>query len=140
MFISNRLTGVAMMSAIALLYLGLSLYQLDLPGLHYDEAFEAVPAVQLLQGQPVTAFRQSGLLVGGRLWPWMTQDYIGALNTYLSIPFIWLLGPTPVALRVMSVGLGLVTLLLTARLAVSLTGPAWVGWVAALLLAGACMM
>lgn len=135
MFISGRLIGVAIMSAITLLYLGLSLYQLDLPGLHYDEAFEAVPAVQLLQGQPVTAFRQSGLLVGGRLWPWMTQDYIGALNTYLSIPFIWLLGPTPVALRVMSVGLGLVTLLLTARLAVRLTGPAWVGWVAALLLA-----
>nr|HMQ56487.1 hypothetical protein [Anaerolineae bacterium] len=64
MFISNRLTGVAMMSAIALLYLGLSLYQLDLPGLHYDEAFEAVPAGELFQGPPGTAFRPSGLRFG----------------------------------------------------------------------------
>ena len=46
------------------LFWGLSLYQITLPGLHYDEAFEVVPAVQLLQGQAVTAFRDSVLSVG----------------------------------------------------------------------------
>ncbi|MBI1879107.1 MAG: hypothetical protein HYR94_12955 [Chloroflexi bacterium] len=30
------------LSAIILLYAALSFYQIDLPGLHYDEAFEAV--------------------------------------------------------------------------------------------------
>lgn len=132
---SRRLTGVAIMSAIVVLYLGLSLYQLNLPGLHYDEAFEAVPAVQILQGQPISAFRHSGLMIDGRLLPWMTQDYIGAINTYLAIPFILLLGPTPAALRAMSIGVGLLTLLLTARLADRLTASPWAGGLAALLLA-----
>ncbi len=95
---------------LVIIYLALSLYQINLPGLHYDEAFEAVPALQLLRGQPVPAFRNSGLLINGQLFPWMTQDYIGAVNTYLAIPFIAALGPTPAALRVMSILVGLATL------------------------------
>ena len=51
----------AIFGFILSLYAGLSFYQIDLPGLHYDEAFEAVPALQILLGQPVVAFR------GGRL-------------------------------------------------------------------------
>lgn len=117
------------------LYLGLSLYQLDLPGLHYDEAFEAVPAVQLLAGRPVTAFRNSGLQIGAQLFPFMTQDYIGAINTYLSIPFIWLFGSTATALRLTSVFTGLITLTLSYALAYRLTGQPWAGLTAASLLA-----
>ena len=44
---------------ILIVYAILSLYQLDLPGLHYDEAFEAVPALQLLLDQPVSTFRRA---------------------------------------------------------------------------------
>lgn len=123
------------LSAIVLLYAGLSFYQIDLPGLHYDEAFEAVPALQLWQGQPVTAFRSSGLRLGDRLFPLMTQDYIGALNTYAVIPFIALLGATPAALRVMSVLTGAITLSLTYLLTQQLSRERWVGLSAALLLA-----
>ena len=121
--------------AVALaLFLGFSTYQLALPGLHYDEAFDAVPAMQLLLGQPVTTFRGNGIPLGGRLFPLMTQDYIGALNTYLAIPFFALLGVNIMALRAMAVAIGLLTLWLTYRLADELYGIA-AAIVAVLLLA-----
>ena len=45
---------------VALLYLLLATYQLGLPGLHYDEAKEAgVNAMELLNGEAVTAFREA---------------------------------------------------------------------------------
>ncbi len=120
---------------ILFVYAGLSLYQINLPGLHYDEAFEAVPALQLLLGQPTTTFRGSGVMLGGQLFPLMTQDYIGAINTYLAIPFIAMLGATPAALRVMSILVGVMTLWLTYLLSYWLTGKRRVGLAATLLLA-----
>jgi 4-amino-4-deoxy-L-arabinose transferase-like glycosyltransferase len=104
------------------LFLALAAYHLGLPGLHYDEAFEAVPAMQILLNQPVTTFRGNGLFVGGRLLPLMTQDYIGALNTYLAIPFFLLLGIQTTSLRIMSVAIGVLTLGLTFWLAKALYG------------------
>lgn len=120
---------------ILALYLALSLTQLELPGLHYDEAFEAVPALQLLLGLPVTAFRNSGLRLGGQLFPLMTQDYIGTINTYLALPFIALFGSTPTALRLMTVLVGAVTVWLAYTLARALTADHRIGLLAALLLA-----
>jgi hypothetical protein len=105
------------------LFTGLATYQLSLPGLHYDEAFEAVPAMQLILREPVATFRSNGTLVGGRLFPLMTQDYIGAINTYSAIPFFLVLGMNTVSLRVMATVIGLLTLWLTFRLAHELCGP-----------------
>jgi hypothetical protein len=76
--------------------------QLHLPGPHYDEAIEVLPAVQLLLGQPVEAFRGAGIHFAGRLWPLMVMDYIGAVNTYLSIPFFALFGINVPAMRLLS--------------------------------------
>jgi hypothetical protein len=104
------------------LFLGLATYQLVLPGLHYDEAVEAVPAMQLMLGQPPTTFRGNGISLAGRLFPLMTQDYIGAINTYVAIPFLGLLGINPIGLRAMAVVIGLLTLWLTYRLAAALYG------------------
>jgi hypothetical protein len=117
-----------------IIYLLLGFYQINLPGLHYDEAFEAVPALQLLYGQPVTTFRDHGLDLAGQTFPLMTQDYIGAINTYLSLPFIAFLGPTPAALRIMTVILGGLTLWLVYALTYRLTGNYWVGLTAMLIL------
>lgn len=132
--LSKLITSI-LLGFILLIYLGLTLYQLDLPGLHYDEAFEAVPAVQLLHGQPVALFRDSGWQIGGRVYPLMTQDYIGAINTYLALPFIIIFGATPAALRLMAVLVGAVTLGLSYAVARQLTGQRWVGLVAAAILA-----
>ncbi|MBX3010834.1 MAG: hypothetical protein KF832_04970 [Caldilineaceae bacterium] len=101
---------------VFLLYLVLASYQLGLPGLHYDEAREAgLNALELLTGAPVTAFRHSTLPLGGLQLPLMVQDYIGALNVYLALPFLWATGIGVPNLRIVALLTGLATLLLAER-------------------------
>ncbi len=129
--------------AVALVvFLTLGSHQLQLPGLHYDEAKEAgLNAMQLVTGQPVTAFRDTTLQIGAWRLPLMVQDYIGALNPLLSVPFLALGGMDPadparsvVALRWLPLLIGALTLWLTWRVAHSLAGPL-AATVAALLMA-----
>lgn len=95
-------------------YFFLALPNLSLPGLHNDEAVEAgLPAAQILSGQPISAFREAGLALGERTFPLMVQDYIGAFNVYLSLPFFAAFGPGVVALRLYTVCIGAVTVILT---------------------------
>ncbi len=111
--------------AVALLcYLGLATYQLELPGLHYDEAREAgLNAMEIVTGAPITAFREAGVPMGGRTYPVMVQDYIGALNVYLALPFLALTGIGVPNLRILPVLCGLIVLLLVER-----TVSEWVAW------------
>jgi len=100
------------------LFLVLACRQLELPGLHYDEAKEAGNnALQLLRGLPVQAFRSATVRFLGLDLPLMVQDYIGALNVYLSIPFLALLGVEVPALRLMPVIVASITLVLLYALA-----------------------
>ncbi len=135
---------MALLTAV-LLYLCLALAQLDLPGLHYDEAKEAgLNALEMLRQQDVEAFRAAGVQIGTVFLPLMVQDYIGALNVYLALPLLALLGVTVPALRLLGVACGLATLLLvwglgqelSSRARAGSTGRAgWTGEIAALLLA-----
>jgi hypothetical protein len=105
------------------LFLVLGAYQLSLPGLHYDEAKEAgLNAMQLIVGQPVTAFRDATVHIGPWQLPIMVQDYIGALNVYLALPFLLLGGINVVALRWLSLITGALTLVLAWRVADRLGG------------------
>ncbi|CAN5874424.1 hypothetical protein BH10CHL1_BH10CHL1_31870 [soil metagenome] len=98
------------------LYLALTMYQLGLPGLHYDEAREAgVNAMEILTGAPVTAFRGVTVNFWGQPLPLMVQDYIGALNVYLALPLLALTGAGVPNLRMLSILTGLVALLLLER-------------------------
>ncbi len=106
---------------LLLVFSGLAFYQINLPGLHYDEAFEIVPAMQLLKNQPVQAFRAAALTVGGKTLPLTTQDYIGAVNTYGSLPFLALGGISVAGLRAYAIAVGLITLLLVYGLTAELT-------------------
>ncbi|MDH7485489.1 MAG: glycosyltransferase family 39 protein [Anaerolineae bacterium] len=109
--------GLLLGLALAL-FLALAGYQLGLPGLHYDEAKEAGNnALQLLRGWPVQAFRDAGLRWGNRLLPLMVQDYIGALNVYLAMPFLALFGVSVPALRLLPLLTAAATLLLLYALA-----------------------
>lgn len=93
------------------LFLSLGAYQLSLPGLHNDEAQEAgLQAMQILAGQPAAAFRGVGVRVGDQTWPLMVQDYIGALNIYLALPFFAVGGPSPITLRLTTLAIGLATI------------------------------
>ena len=110
--------------ACLLLFMVLGAYQLQLPGLHYDEAKEAgLNAMELITGQPVTAFRDATVQVGPLRFPLMVQDYIGALNVVLAAPFLAIGGINVVSLRWLSLLTGALTLVVTWRLAWRLGGP-----------------
>jgi len=93
-----------------LFYLLAATFQLDLPGINYDEVLDAVPAMQFLQGQPIDAAGR--LQLGGRHWPLMTMPYIGATTSYVMAAGFAALGVNTVALRLTTVGVGLLSLAL----------------------------
>ncbi|MDP3047145.1 MAG: glycosyltransferase family 39 protein, partial [Chloroflexota bacterium] len=105
----------AILALALLVFLALTLTQLELPGLYYDEALDVVPSMQLLLGQPVTLEHGVGVWVGNTALPVMMMDYLGAVNTYLMIPFFALLGVNVYALRLMTVVLSAITLVLAYR-------------------------
>ena len=109
--------------AALFLFLLLATPDLALPGLHYDESFEAaMPAELLLNGQPLGAPYRGLLPLGQAHLPLMVQNHIGALQAYASMPFIALLGPTTLALRTMAVLVGGLTLIGVYLLALMLYG------------------
>lgn len=108
----KRVSGILPLGLALLLFFALSLYQLHLPGLHYDEAQEVLPAMRLLLGQPTEPFRGAAIRIAGRAFPLMIYDYLGTLNTYLVIPFFALLGIDVFSLRLMALILGALTIVL----------------------------
>src|SRR5438046_6714358 len=121
-------------AAAGALFLLLATQQILLPGLYYDEALDAVPAMQIVQGQPTELLNSAGLDFAGRRWPLMLLDYQGTVSTYLLVPFLLAGGINVAALRAMPILAGVVAIVLTYAL-----GRLWfgasVGRVAALLLA-----
>lgn len=112
------------LAAALALYLTLTCYQLGLPGLHYDEAREAgVNAMEILTGAPISAFRDVGFTLGGRTFPLMVQDYIGALNVYLALPLLAVTGIGVPNLRILPILAGLLVLLLVER-----SVSEWIAW------------
>lgn len=112
------------LAAALLLYLVLTSYQLGLPGLHYDEAREAgVNAMEILTGAPISAFRGVGLTLGERTFPLMVQDYIGALNVYLALPWLAVTGIGVPNLRSLPILVGLLVLLCVER-----SISEWIAW------------
>ncbi len=102
------------------LFLALSLKNITLPGLYYDEALDVVPAMQLLQGAPVEPVRDVALTVGGHVLPLMVMDYVGTVNTYLAIPVFAAFGVNVTSVRLLPILLAALSLLLAYRLAVRL--------------------
>jgi 4-amino-4-deoxy-L-arabinose transferase-like glycosyltransferase len=116
-------------------FLLLGLWNLNLPGLHYDEAREAgLNAMEFLRGLPLTAFRNAQIRIGPVDIPLMVQDYIGALNVFLVTPFLGAFGIRVEALRLFTLSVGAGTIFLAWVLARKLGGPL-AGFGAALLLA-----
>jgi hypothetical protein len=106
-----------------ILFWALALAHPDLPGLYYDEAADAVPAVQLLAGKAVEPARGVGIDLLGRTLPVMVMDYVGAVSTYFYIPWFALFGVGVLQLRLLPIAGGMVALALAAAL-----GRRWFGW------------
>ncbi|MEA3345477.1 MAG: glycosyltransferase family 39 protein [Chloroflexota bacterium] len=130
---SKRLERGVILLALPL-FLALASHQLMLPGLNYDEAFDVVPAMQLLLDQPVELLRGSGLHIAGHTLPLMVMDYKGVIHTYWALFFLWALGINVFALRLSCLFLSLLTMALTYRFVRQLYGP-WAAAVTLLLLA-----
>ena len=107
--LSLDLLGVALCLA---LYLGLAAAQIELPGLYYDEAADAVPAVQILAGQPIDALRGATVSLFGLTLPLMIFDYVGPWNTYLLLPIFQVFGVSVAGLRGLTIGAGALTIVL----------------------------
>lgn len=115
----KRLLALSPLLLALALFLAISLRQLHLPGLYYDEAFDLVPMLQLINGEQPELLRNIG--VAG--WPVMRMDYMGSLNGYLTIPFINTLGSGYIAARTQPIFFSAITVLLTWLLA-----RRWFGW------------
>jgi 4-amino-4-deoxy-L-arabinose transferase-like glycosyltransferase len=112
-----------------ILFLLLASFNLDRPGLHYDEALEGgLPAVQLLNRQPGAVLNNVALHLRGRTLPLMVQNHIGALQVYAALPFIRLGGPTATSLRAMTVVTGAVTILAVYLFVVQIYGQMAAFW------------
>jgi hypothetical protein len=104
--------------ALALiLFLGISLHQLTLPGFYYDEALDLAPMLQVMHGEPAALLHDIGFTIGGTTYPVMLLDYMGSLNGYLNIPFMLLLGPGVVAARIQPILFSVLTIVLSFALA-----------------------
>jgi hypothetical protein len=114
---------LAFLTVTAAVYLGLSLYHVDLPGVYGDEAYYLAPTVSLLTGQPFIGGGWYETVFGYRILLALTER-IGPIQSYLPMPFVLLLGYTPLAIRLPAVLCGLGTLI-AAYVATRLWCGAW---------------
>ncbi|MCL5994676.1 MAG: glycosyltransferase family 39 protein, partial [Chloroflexi bacterium] len=99
------------------LFLALTLRQLNLPGLYYDEALDLAPMLQVMHGEPTELLRGIGVTIGTYTYPVMLLDYMGNLNGYLTIPFMALFGPGVIAARLQPIVFSALTIVLAYALA-----------------------
>ena len=96
--------GVSVLSLTVFFYV--SLANISLPGLYYDEAMDVVPTMQIVLGQPVEAWAGVSISLGGRTFPVMIMSYLGTVCTYLMLPFFYFLGVSVFSLRLMTIVFG----------------------------------
>ncbi|HET8627648.1 MAG TPA: glycosyltransferase family 39 protein, partial [Thermomicrobiales bacterium] len=123
-----------LLAACVALFVAIAGRQWRLPGLYNDEAYDVVPAMQLLLGQPVDLNRGVGVHLFGHAFPVMISDYQGVTSMYGVLPLFALFGVGVFAVRAFTIGLGALALVLTYLLGRRLFGRG-AGLLAALLLA-----
>ena len=106
----------ALLAALLLVAVALAGRSLSTPGLYYDEAVQARPAVEFIEGETHAAPLpgSQNLWLGSRPFPWLTQPYMGALKSQLLIPSLWAFGANERVLRATSLAWALAGLALLA--------------------------
>ena len=97
----SKRVEIALLALICSLFFILASYNIELPGLYYDEALDVVPTMQLVTGQHVEEHRSIEIL-GHRL-PIMVSEYVGPVSTYLTLPFFLLFGVSVSSLRLTTI-------------------------------------
>ncbi len=90
------------------MYFAIGAFNLHLPGLQYDEAADAVPALEILRGQAVSSLSHFSLF--GRDWPLMMLHHIGPASIYTSLVGFATLGISVESLRIAQLGVGTLSL------------------------------
>jgi len=88
------------------IFLLLSLWNITLPGLQYDECLAAAPAVNFLAREPKTeamSISPSVIHIAGHPIPLMIMTYIGPVKTILHIPIFSVFGISPTTVRLLPV-------------------------------------
>jgi len=116
--------GTLGFAAVAALSAWLALRDLDLPGLYYDEAIQAVPAAEFLRegGHPLQIPGAKNVWLGGGWFPVLTQPYMGALKSQLLIPIFASFGASVAVLRATTFVWGLAGCLFAMLFAARLLG------------------
>ncbi len=92
--------------AILALFWLLAARDLQLPGLHPDEALQVPIAMNLVQEQYLPAHDTLGSHRGfwrGKPIPLMTLYYLGALKSYLLAPYLYLMGTSLASIRIATI-------------------------------------
>jgi hypothetical protein len=116
---------VAVIAAVLLAYASLTLTDLRVPGIYYDELIQVVPALDLVHGKlwsSAGGISSSNVSLFGRDFSLMTMEYMGALKTIILLPVVAIAGITPESLRTTTVALGAASLLATFAFARRLLG------------------
>jgi hypothetical protein len=113
-------TIIAVWLGLGLLVALLAVGDLGVPGPYYDEVIQALPSVEFLEGRARSPALPGSevITLSGRPFPWMTQNYMGALKSQLLIPSFAAAGSSLSVLRLTTLAwsvLGLLVCLAFAR-------------------------
>ncbi|HEY3740240.1 MAG TPA: hypothetical protein VGL53_10370 [Bryobacteraceae bacterium] len=133
------MSGRWLPGAVILLYFILGGVQIaQRPGLQYDEALLVAGAVHMRHSPadfPLPHSEHTWACALGRCLPLMAEiPYVGAIKEYLAVPIFAAVGPSVVAIRVLSLLLGSIGIWGLMRFATVMAGE-WVAWGVGLALA-----
>lgn len=134
---SVTLGRIVVAGAVLLLVL-LAAWDLALPGFYSDELLQVVPALDLARGPLASAVGHGPpggqIFLLGRVIPFMTMDYMGAVKQFAFLPVAWLFSTTLESIRLFSIGMAVLSLFTTYAFAQKALGPV-IGAIGVLLLA-----
>jgi hypothetical protein len=112
-FLAGRSIDVLICAVAGGIFCLLTVHDLWLPGLHYDEVFPAAPAINFVENRYHTEPMQinpSRIRLAGREIPLMLMTYIGSVQTFIYVPSFYFFGDDLTVVRLVPIMLSLLTL------------------------------
>jgi hypothetical protein len=105
----------------------LAAWNIDLPGLYYDELIQVTPALRFVKGSlhsQAHGIGETEIGIHGHRIPLMTMGYIGAVKTIAFVPLAATMDLGPRSIRCFTIAIGALALIATSAFARRLLGPA----------------
>lgn len=105
----------------------LAAWNIDLPGIYYDELIQVTPALRFVKGNSMQSqtfgLGQTEVGIYGHRIPLMTMGYIGAVKTIAFVPLAATMDLSPKSIRYFTIMIGALALVATSAFARRLLGP-----------------